>query len=90
MEHLSPQRRDGTDQDSACGSSGWIGLARVFGKLLAKTLLRVRNPFQGGYGNAELAVAKSADSNGGNCAKPFEDPEIAFGQGAGVLLNAIH
>ncbi len=48
----------------------------MLGKLLSKTLLRVRNPLQGAHWNFELPIAKSADSNGGNRAKPLEDSEI--------------
>jgi hypothetical protein len=50
----------------------------MLGKLLSKTLLCVPNPLQGAHWNFELPIAKSADSNGGNCAKPLEDSEITL------------
>ena len=50
----------------------------MLGELNSKTLLCVRNPLHGGQWNLKLAIAKSADSNGGNGAQPFDNPKIAF------------
>ena len=50
----------------------------MFGELDAKTLLRVDNPPESGHRNRKLTITKSADSGGGDCAYPLDDPKIAF------------
>ena len=53
----------------------------MFGELEPETLLCVSNPLHGGQRNLELAIAKGADSNGGNLTNPFHHPKIAFWHG---------
>ena len=50
----------------------------MFSELNPETFLRVGNPLHGGHGDLELSIAKSTDSDGGNCAEPFKDPKISF------------
>jgi hypothetical protein len=44
-------------------------------KLKLERLLRVCNSLGGGYGNGELAIAKSADSDSRDGPKPLEHPQ---------------
>jgi hypothetical protein len=46
--------------------------AIVFGELDPETLLRVGDPLHGGHGHLELPIAKSADSDSGDRAHPFD------------------
>jgi hypothetical protein len=50
----------------------------VFGELDAETLLRVGNLPESGHRNRKLTTTKSADSGGGDCAYPLDDPKIAL------------
>jgi hypothetical protein len=38
----------------------------------------VRHRLHGGHGNLELEIAKSTDSDGEDCAKPFDDPKTTL------------
>jgi hypothetical protein len=49
----------------------------VFIEFNPKTFLCVANPPQGSHGNHELAVAKGANPDGWDCAKPFGHSKIA-------------
>jgi hypothetical protein len=59
------------------GVGSRLALTLVFSELQPETLLCVRNPIHGGQWNCELAIAKSANSNGGNLTNPFHHPKIA-------------
>jgi hypothetical protein len=58
-----------------------LALAFVRDKLKPERLSRVCNPFQGGHGNLELAIAKSADSDCGDRPKPFNHSKITLWHG---------
>ena len=58
--------------------AGVFNVAFVACKLNPKTLLRVRNPLQGGHGNLELTIAKAANSSCGYLTKPFDHPKITL------------
>src|SRR5271169_1315331 len=44
-------------------------------KLQLERLLRIRNPLDGGHGNLELKIAKSADSDSRDGSQPLEYPQ---------------
>jgi hypothetical protein len=44
-------------------------------KLKLETLLRVRNPLDGGHGDLELKIANSADSDSRHGSEPLEHPK---------------
>jgi hypothetical protein len=64
--------------DWRTGLTGVFALALVLGKLNPETLLRVRNPLEGGHRNLELTIAKSAESESRNRAQPFEHTKISL------------
>jgi hypothetical protein len=68
--------------------AGILALASVFGKLAPETFLRVGNPLQSGYRNTKEAATKSADSDYGNRAEPFDHPKITFHQGCRLAVEA--
>jgi hypothetical protein len=64
--------------DPRSGLAGVLVFALVFSELDPETLLRVGDPLHGGHGNLELPIAKSADSDSGDRAHPFDHSKIAF------------
>ena len=64
--------------DTGGRSASTLTLALVFIELNPKTFLRVVNLLQGGHGNRELAITKSADSDCTFCDGQFTVPMAAL------------
>lgn len=64
--------------DTGGRSASTLTLALVFIELNPKTFLRVVNLLQGGHGNRELAITKSADSDCGSGSEPLDHSKMTF------------